>query len=327
MSILVTGGTGYIGAHVVHQLIARGDRVVIVDDLATGLRERVPDVPIVVTDLAGDDAAAVLERTMVDYAVDSVIHFAGRKQVGESVEKPLWYYAQNVGGMATLLAAAERCGVRRIVFSSSAAVYGTPDDPLIAETAPCAPVNPYGETKLVGEWMLQSAARRGVVSATSLRYFNVAGAGRPELGDTAVLNLIPMVFERLERGEPPMIFGDDYATPDGTCIRDFIHVSDLADAHLLALDALDPARPGHSVYNVGTGLGSSVRDVVDTIARVTGSNVAAEVHPRRAGDPAQVVADASAIVRDLGWSSRHTLDEMVTSAWQAWQARPRHTSD
>lgn len=321
VKILVTGGTGYIGAHVIALLRARGDEAVIVDDLVSGIPARVPGTPITEMDLADVAAVEPLRGLITREGIDAVIHFAGRKQVGESVEKPAWYYRENVGGLANLLLALEGTDVRRVLFSSSAAVYGATEGEAIDEDAPTAPINPYGDTKLIGERMLAAAAEPLGLASTSLRYFNVAGAGRPELGDTAVLNLVPMVFERLDRGEGPAIFGDDYPTPDGSCIRDYIHVQDLAEAHVAALDALDAARPGHTVYNVGTGRGTSVREMVEAILAVSGSTLEPEVLPRRAGDPAWVVASPARIERELGWTARFGITEIIASAWEAHRSR------
>jgi UDP-glucose 4-epimerase len=321
MSWLVTGGAGYIGAHVVRALVEGGQRVVVFDDLSTGSRDRVPDeVPLVV--------GSVLDRTALDaalreHAVTGVVHIAGKKQVGESVEKPYFYYRENVTGLQTLLEAMADAGVDRLVFSSSAAVYGMPDVTLVTEDTPCAPLSPYGETKLVGEWLINAAARAHGLRAASLRYFNVAGAAAPALADSGVFNLIPMVFERLEADEAPRIFGDDYATPDGTCVRDYIHVQDIASAHLAAAVKLADAAPGTSLtLNIGRGEGSSVREMVERILKVTGrEDQTPAVVERRAGDPARVVASADRIREELGWSARYGIDEMIESAWGGWRHR------
>jgi UDP-glucose 4-epimerase len=321
MSWLVTGGAGYIGAHVVRAMVEGGQSVVVYDDLSTGSADRVPaGVPLVVGSVL--DAAA-LEGAIRDHAVTGVVHIAAKKQVGESVERPLHYYRENVTGLQTLLEVMAATGVDRLVFSSSAAVYGMPDVDLVTEETPCVPMSPYGETKLVGEWLINAAARAGGLRAASLRYFNVAGAASPELADSGAFNLVPMVFERLEAGEAPRIFGDDYGTPDGTCVRDYIHVQDIASAHLAAAVRLTDAEPGTALtLNVGRGEGSSVREMVDRILKVTGrQDLAPVVTERRPGDPARVVASADRIREELGWSARHDLDDMIDSAWQGWRHR------
>jgi UDP-glucose 4-epimerase len=324
MTVLVTGGAGYIGAHVVRVLQERGDDVLIVDDLVTGIPERNPGVELVEMSLAQSSSVDALASLLTKHAVDAVIHFAARKQVGESMAKPAWYYSENVGGLANVLLAMERAHVDRIIFSSSAAVYGDARGD-VPESAPRVPTSPYGETKLVGEWLLSTAIAAQGLDAISLRYFNVAGAGWPELGDKMALNLVPMVFERLDALESPRIFGDDYDTPDGTCVRDYVHVMDLAEAHVAALDALstDAALAGgrHRAFNVGTGKGTSVREMIDVILRVSGAPHAAEVVARRPGDPAMVTAEVAAIADQLGWRSSRTVVDIVESAWAAHQHR------
>jgi UDP-glucose 4-epimerase len=322
MSILVIGGAGYIGAHVVRLLQRAGEDVVVVDDLSTSSAERVGGSPLVVMDVAADDAVGRLEDVMREHAVDAVIHFAARKQVGESVAKPLWYYRQNVGGMVNVLDAMQAVGVGKMIFSSSAAVYGMPPVEVVDEDTVKNPINPYGRTKLIGEWILEDCGRSWGLKWVALRYFNVAGAGWPELGDSAIMNLVPMVLDRLERGEAPRVFGEDYPTPDGTCIRDYVHVLDLAEAHIAALRALD-GELAHNVYNVGTGQGASVTEVVRAIGEVSGLDTTPVVEPRRAGDPPQLVASADRIAADLGFRSETGLSEIVASAWEAWQAGPR----
>ncbi|WP_345215608.1 UDP-glucose 4-epimerase GalE [Georgenia halophila] len=326
MSIMVVGGAGYIGAHVVRLLADRGDDVVVVDDLSTGVGERVGDATLVELEVAGESAQERLELLMKERAVTAVIHFAAKKQVGESVERPTWYFRQNVGGLVNLLAAMENTGVGTMIFSSSAAVYGNPDVDIVTEDTGASPINAYGETKLVGEWLMADCARAWGLRWSALRYFNVAGAGWPELGDPAVLNLVPMVLDRLAKGERPKIFGDDYETPDGTCIRDYIHVLDLAHAHLAALDHLgggETSDAGEHVFNVGTGTGASVREVIEEIGRATGMDVSPDVEPRRPGDPPRLVASPDRITEALGWKAEHGLSDIIRSAWEAWQAGPR----
>ncbi|MGZ0212933.1 MAG: UDP-glucose 4-epimerase GalE [Actinomycetales bacterium] len=316
MRVLVTGGTGYIGAHTVRLLEARGDQVVVVDDVVTGNRDRIPGVPVVQMNLASDCATELCE-IMRTHRIDAVIHFAGQKQVGESVEKPAWYYLQNVTGIAQVLLAMESAGVHKLVFSSSAAVYGDASGE-IDEQSPTAPINPYGATKLVGEQLITAAARAWPLQAASLRYFNVGGAGSPELGDTQTLNLIPICFEQLAAGKPPVIFGADYDTSDGTCVRDYVHVSDVAAAHLAVLDAL-PREQGNRVLNVGTGVGTTVRAMVDSIISASGREISALVVERREGDPAAVVGVVDQIYELTGWKARFTVADIVDSAWQSRQ--------
>ncbi|MEV6974746.1 UDP-glucose 4-epimerase GalE [Kitasatospora sp. NPDC093806] len=318
MTWLLTGGAGYIGRHVLQQLVAAGERVVVLDDLSTAAGGRLPaGVPLI--------EGSTLDRSAVDAAlrehdVRGVLHFAAKKQVGESVERPFYYYRENLTGLQTVLEAVVDAGVRRFLFSSSAAVYGMPDVDLVTESAPCAPMNPYGETKLAGEWLVSSVGRAHGLSTTSLRYFNVAGAAAPELSDAGVYNLIPMVFERLTAGRAPRVFGADYPTPDGTCVRDFIHVADIASAHVAAARRLaaDPAGTTRLTLNIGRGEGVSVREVLDVIGKVTGYDTTPEIAPRRAGDPARVVASADLIHHELGWTARHGVEEMVASAWEGW---------
>jgi len=310
--VLVTGGSGFIGAHICRLLAERGDTPVIVDDFVSGVRSRVDGMPSHELALAEPGATLDLARVMRDEGVDAVIHLAARKQVGESVARPLWYHQQNGGSLTAVLEAMLATGVRDLVFSSSAAVYGDADG-IVTEASPTVPVNPYGETKLAGEWLAADVARAENLRVTSLRYFNVAGAGWPDLADTAVLNLVPMVLAQLDAGRAPQIFGDDYPTADGTCVRDFVHVRDLADAHLAVLDALPRQAEPHRVYNVGTGVGSSVRQVVEGIRSRLTDAPAAVTHPRRPGDPAAVVADVSRIANELGWRAQHDLNDILDS--------------
>ena len=318
---MITGGAGFIGAHVVRAMTEGGQKVVVYDDLSTGSRDRVPaGVPLVVGSVLDGSR---LEAALREHGVTGVVHIAAKKQVGDSVERPLYYYRENVTGLQTLLEAMQTAGVDRMVFSSSAAVYGMPDVDLVTEETDCRPMSPYGETKLVGEWLINAAARAYGIRSASLRYFNVAGAATPEMSDSGVFNLIPMVFERLEAGEAPRIFGDDYATPDGTCVRDYIHVEDIASAHLAAAVRLEEAPAGTALtVNIGRGEGSSVREMVDRILKITGKqDVAPVVTERRPGDPARVVASADRARTELGWSARFGLDDMIDSAWQGWRHR------
>ncbi|HYP44099.1 MAG TPA: UDP-glucose 4-epimerase GalE [Propionibacteriaceae bacterium] len=321
MTVLVTGGAGYIGAHVVRLLRERGDDVVVVDDMSTGVADNLAGASLARLDLSSETATDQLESLLREHSVESVIHIAAKKQVGESAERPAWYYLQNVGGFAHLLQAMENAGVDKMMFSSSAATYGNPDlrpgEPLTEDTPP-NPISPYGETKLVCEWMMRAAGRAWGLRGVGLRYFNVAGAGWPELGDRTAMNLIPIVFEALTQGKQPVVFGNDYPTPDGTCIRDYIHVLDLAECHLLALDYLSGDDRPHDLFNVGTGTGTSVLEVLQQIATSTGYDVEPVIVQRRPGDPADLVADVSRIKEALGWTSSRTVADMTESAWQSW---------
>ncbi len=319
MTWLVTGGAGFIGSHVVRALLAEGLGVAVLDDLSTGDKSRVPDgVPL---ELASVRDRAALDRVLAEHEISGVVHIAAKKQPAESVARPLWYYEQNVDSLRVLLEAMVAAEVPRLVFSSSAAVYGSPDVPEITEDTPCAPLNPYGETKLVGEWMIRATAQAHGLSYANLRYFNVAGAGSPELADPTASNLVPMVFERLEAGLPPLIFGDDYDTPDGTAIRDYIHVADIAGAHVAAARRLGTGDPAALTLNIGRGEGVSVRELVDRILQHTGSDLAAEVIGRRPGDGARSIASAARIEAELGWSARYDVADMVASAWAGWRLR------
>lgn len=316
MTWLITGGAGYIGAHVVRAMTEAGERVVVYDDLSTGIAERVPKgVPLVVgSTLDGERVAGALAA----HAVTGVVHLAAKKQVGESVERPLHYYRENVEGLRVLLDAVTAAGVPSFVFSSSAAVYGMPDVDLVTEETPCEPMSPYGETKLAGEWLVRATGRATGLSTACLRYFNVAGAATPELADTGVYNLIPMIFERLTRNTPPRIFGDDYPTPDGTCVRDYIHVVDLAEAHVATARALQTSPGQDLTLNIGRGEGVSVREMLDLISTITGHTHPPTITPRRPGDPARVVASADRITTHLDWKPRHDIQDMITSAWEGW---------
>ena len=320
MTWLVTGGAGYIGSHIVRSLDAAGLEPVVIDDLSTGHEEFVPKgVPFVRGTIL--DGGVVLQAIQ-DHGVSGVIHVAGFKYAGVSVTRPLHTYAQNVEGTRVVLEAMQAADVANIVFSSSAAVYGTPDVPLVTEDLPKRPASPYGESKLIGEWLLRdqaiaTAESRHPLRHTSLRYFNVVGSATPELYDSSPHNLFPLVFTALAEGRTPKINGDDYDTPDGTCVRDYLHVADLAEAHVAAAKRLDAAQPVEAAYNLGSGEGVSVAQIMTAVADVTGIDFTPEVGPRRPGDPARIVASGELAARDLDWRMRHSLREMVSSQWEA----------
>lgn len=315
VSWLVTGGAGYIGSHVTRALLQAGLTPVVLDDLSTGFRRFVPD------DVAFVEASildrATIERVITEHQVEGVIHLAGYKYAGVSVERPLHTYEQNVEGTARLLEAAVNTGVANFVFSSSAATFGTPDVDVVTEETPTLPESPYGETKLIGEWLIRDVARAHGLNQTSLRYFNVVGSGSDDLYDTSPHNLFPLVFDALASGRTPRINGIDYATPDGTCVRDYVHVADLAHSHVVAAQKLSAGEQLEPVYNLGSGTGSSVKQIMDAVREVTGIDFTPEIGPRRAGDPARIVATGELAGRDLEWTMRHDLMDMVASAWSA----------
>lgn len=318
MRILVTGGAGYIGSHTVRSLIARGDHVVVLDNLSTGHREFVRGAELVVADIRDEGS---VRRALRRCRAQAVIHFAAKALVVESLQRPREYFDVNVFGGASLLRAMVKCRVKRIVFSSSAAVYGIPKTKLIVESHPVAPITPYGLTKAVFEHMLRIFGRQHGIGSISLRYFNAAGAAADgSLGERhrPETHVIPLVLAAAaDRRRRFTIFGVDYPTPDGTCVRDFVHVEDLAQAHLLALEAV---RPGESrVYNVGCESGYSVREVVETAERITGRRIRVFEGMRRPGDPPRLVASAKKIKRELNWQPRYvSLESIMRSAWE-WQ--------
>jgi len=326
MTWLVTGGAGYIGAHICTAMREAGEEVVVLDDLSTGDAARIPGTPVVQGSILDGE---LVRRTLREHGVRGIVHVAAKKQVEESVHRPLYYYEQNVEGLRVLLEAATEVGVESFVFSSSAAVYGAPDVKLVQEDTPTSPVNPYGTTKLIGERMVADVAVASGLRYANLRYFNVAGTAAPELTDRGVSNLVPMVFQQLDRRLPPQIFGDDYDTADGTCVRDFVHVSDIASAHVAAARGLTDGRVSALTANIGRGEGVSVREMVTTIRSVSGTAdqdwSEPVIRPRRVGDPARVVASSDTIERELGWRAQCTVEDMVRSAWEGWSNRPRPT--
>jgi UDP-glucose 4-epimerase len=293
----------------------RGLRAVVVDDLSSGHREFVPDgVPFVEGSILDTD---LITRTLREHEVEGVVHVAGFKYAGVSVQRPLHTYTQNVTGTVSVLEAMAAAEVDKVVFSSSAATYGTPDVDTVTEQTRTAPESPYGESKLIGEWLLADQATAAGLAHTSLRYFNVVGSGTDEVYDSSPHNLFPLVIEALLEGRTPRINGDDYPTPDGTCVRDYVHVSDLARSHVVAAQRLTAGDELQPVYNLGSGTGCSVAEIMNAIRTVTGIDFTPAIGPRRPGDPARIVATGEAAARDLDWKMRHDLEDMVRSAWQA----------
>jgi len=325
MNVLVTGGAGYIGSHAVKQLLEAGHHVVAVDNLFRGHGEAVhADADFVEADLADVD---VLAKTMSEHAVDCVMHFAALAYVGESVTQPLRYYQNNTGGSVALLQAMGEAGVKRMVFSSTCATYGEPERMPIVETMPQWPINPYGWSKLFVERVLRDqVAADPQFAFVALRYFNVAGAARDgSIGEDhePETHLIPVVIQAaLGQREKITVFGTDYPTPDGTCIRDYVYVEDLCAAHIQAMEAL---RPGDGrFYNLGIGRGYSVREVIESVRRVSGRDFAVEEGPRRPGDPPELYANADKIRQELGWTpAMAELDEIVRTAWVWFQQHPK----
>lgn len=315
MTWLVTGGAGYIGAHVVEELIAAGMDPVVFDNLSSGVADFVPEG--VALELGSITDVRRLAEVFSRYRFDGVIHVAGFKYAGVSVQQPLHTYDVNVTGTANVLRAMQNAGVDNLVFSSSAAVFGDVDVELVEEDTPKRPTSPYGESKLIGEWLIRDQARATGLRHTSLRYFNVVGSGDSGIYDRSPHNLFPLVLEAILAGKTPKIFGDDYSTPDGTCVRDYIHVSDLAKAHVVAAQRLLAGDELLPAYNLGSGDGLSVAQIVRVLLEAAGSDVEPEIGPRRPGDPAKIVASGEAAARDLGWAMRHTVEDMARSAWRA----------
>ena len=316
MTVLVTGGAGYIGSHVVMALVDRGDQVVVFDSLSTGRRSAVPDpVPLVEGDIRDVE---LLEETIHAHAVGDVIHLAAQKSVPASMLAPGPTFSTNVSGTLAVLEAMTTGGVDRLVFSSSCAVYGVPDHLPIHEGSPIRPENPYGESKAQSERLIEWFERPSDLRSVRLRYFNAAGAHPGgQLGEPwqQAENLIPVVLRAAFTGEPVVVFGTDYETPDGTAVRDFVHVVDLAEAHLLALDHLAAGGDG-LVLNVGTGAGASVLQVIETARRVLDRPIRVVHAPRRAGDPPAVWADSQRAASDIGWTANHDLESMIADAWR-----------
>jgi UDP-glucose 4-epimerase len=321
--ILVCGGAGYIGSHAVYRLIEKGEKVIVVDNLQTGHREAVhPEAVFYEGDIRD---RAFLRDVFRKHEIDTVIHFAANSLVGESMQEPLKYYDNNVYGTQVLLEIMNEFGVKQIVFSSTAAVYGEPKQIPIVETDPTMPTNTYGETKLAMEKMMKWVDRAYGIRYISLRYFNVAGAYGTLIGEDhdPETHLIPLILKvPLGQREEIHIFGDDYDTHDGTCIRDYIHVLDLVDAHILAVEKLRSGAESN-VYNLGNGNGFTVKEVIEAARKVTGHPIPARVMARRPGDPAKLVASAEKAKRELGWEPKYTsIIDIVASAWEWHQAKP-----
>jgi UDP-glucose-4-epimerase GalE len=323
MTVLVTGGAGYIGCHTVRALRDQGRDVVVLDSMETGHEAAVLGAPLVVGDIADGD----LVRRIVDtYGVDGVIHFAGYKNAGESMQVPGKYFGNNVVGTARLLDAIEGTGVRQFVFSGSCSVYGTPVELPVGETAPLQPESPYGQSKLMSEQMLRWYGERAGLQWMSLRYFNASGASTDAvIGEdfSVTFNLVPLVMKAALGLRPPVqVFGTDFPTPDGTAVRDYIHVEDLADAHVLALEHLEGGGVSTAV-NLGTGTGSSVKQVIDATERAIGRAVPVTYVGRRPGDPSAVWADNRLAAELLDWKPRYGLEEIVASAWRWHSTHPQ----
>lgn len=324
MAILVCGGAGYIGSHAVHQLIEKGESVVIVDNLQTGHRDAVhPKAKFYEGDIRDAD---VLDKIFTENAIDTVVHFAANSLVGESVEKPLKYFNNNVYGMQILLESMVKHSVDKIVFSSTAAVYGEPKRIPILEDDPTEPTNPYGESKRIMEKMMKWVSRANGVRFVSLRYFNAAGAiedGSIGEDHNPESHLIPLILQvPMGKRDHITVFGEDYPTPDGTCLRDYIHVIDLADAHVLAIDYL--RKGGESnIFNLGNGRGFSVKEMIEAAKKATGRDIKVEIGVRRAGDPAQLIASSEKAKKVLGWRPKYTdVKQIIQTAWTFHQKHP-----
>lgn len=329
MQVLVTGGAGYIASHAVRALQRAGHAPIALDNLSRGHRRAVPpEVPFVELDVRRTDD---LTQVLKEHRVECVLHFAALAYVGESVSEPLVYYDNNTAGTLSVLQAIERAGVPRLVFSSTCATYGVPEELPLRETAPQQPINPYGISKLVSEWMIRDyAATRPSFAHAALRYFNVAGAADDgSLGEvhTPEPHLIPAILHvALGRGDKVTVFGDDYPTPDGTCIRDYIHVEDLVEAHVRVMERLEPG--DRRIYNLGIGRGYSVKEVIDAAERVVGKALPVEKGPRRPGDPPVLYSDPSKIAQELDWRAQRTdIEDIIRSAYRWFRDHPRGYED
>ena len=317
MNVLVCGGAGYIGSHTVYELIERGHSVVVVDSLIKGHKAAVHnEAKFYLGDIRDEE---FMDRVFKENNIDAVIDFAAFPLVGESVNEPFKYYENNVYGTLKLLEAMERSGVKKIVFSSTAATYGEPENDIIVESDKTNPTNPYGETKLTVEKMLKWADNAYGIKFVALRYFNAAGAhisGKIGEDHSPETHLIPIILQTaLGQREKMFIFGDDYDTPDGTCVRDYIHVTDLADAHIKALEKLFKTNES-GIYNLGNGKGFSVKEVIEKAKKVTGKDFKVEIEARRSGDPSTLIASSEKAIKELGWKPKfNTLDKIIETAW------------
>lgn len=314
MAWLITGGAGYIGAHVAIAMKAAGFEIVILDDLSSGHKSFIPPhAPLVEGNIQDSE---VLEKAF-SYGIDGVIHLAGYKYAGVSISEPLKAYKSNVSGTIALLDWMCKFNVNNLVFSSSAAVYGTPSTQFVTEETEVSPESPYGTSKLMGELIIRDYANSTKLAYTCLRYFNVVGSGEINISDRSPHNLFPLLFSKLNSGETPHINGVDYPTEDGTCVRDYVHVSDIAEAHVSAAIKLSRGENLKPVYNLGAGRGTSVLDIMRVASEVTGISFLPEIKPRRLGDPARIVATGTKAIADLGWKNTHSLEEMISTAWVA----------
>ncbi|MEC7257753.1 MAG: UDP-glucose 4-epimerase GalE [Pseudomonadota bacterium] len=327
MKILITGGAGYVGSACLRHVAAQGHEVLAYDNLGMGHRAAVDGHPLVVGDIAD---TALLTQTLGDFGADAVMHFAAATYVGESVENPEVHYRNNVAGSLSLLTAMRAAGVQRMLFSSTCATYGMAQSDTMSETTPLDPFSPYARTKLAVEWMIRDFAHAYGMGFTLLRYFNAAGGdpdGRHGEDHTPESHLIPLVLQvPLGQRDRIMVFGDDYATPDGTCIRDYVHTRDLASAHLLAIEATEPGTG--EVYNIGTGNGQSVMQIIRACEQVTGQTIPFEIAPRRPGDPPRLVAEPTKLKTRLGWTPQYAeVEQIVETAWAWHQAHPEGYAD
>jgi UDP-glucose 4-epimerase len=327
MKILITGGAGYVGSACLRHVAAQGHEVMAYDSLIMGHRAALDDHPLVVGDLADTD---LLTQTLKAFGADAVMHFAAATYVGESVEQPEYYYRNNVSGTLSLLNAMRQADVRRILFSSTCATYGMTQSQAMSEATPLDPLSPYARTKLAVEWMIRDFAQAYGMGCTLLRYFNASGAdpdGRHGEDHTPESHLIPLVLQvPLGQRDKIMVFGNDYPTPDGTCMRDYVHTHDLASAHLRAIEATDEHTD--EVFNIGTGIGQSVLEIIEACERVTGRKIPYEFAPRRPGDPPRLVAEPVKLKTQLGWAPHYTnIDDTVATAWAWHQAHPQGYGD